>query len=68
MKEYLNITQIDIVNGRLFVLMPYAKKIAIYNLIDKECPIITEISALTFPDAYFAPRSLHFDQAFTSYR
>ena len=61
-QEYNNITQLDIVNGKLFVLLRYRKEILIYSLNDVSCSCISNITARSFPGEYFSPNNIYFSK------
>lgn len=60
-QEFANITQIEIADSRLFLLMPFRKEVRIYSLSYSNCPLLLTLTPSYFPATYFAPRSLHVD-------
>ena len=68
LKEYTNITQIDINNGLLYVVMPFVKEIRIYDIGDKDCPNVATLGVRSFKGDYFSPREIFFDSSYNNYR
>jgi hypothetical protein len=67
-KDYSNITQLEINNGRLYVVMSFIKEIRIYDLRNKDCTQVATLNIRSFPGQYFNPREIFFDMTYSHYR
>lgn len=57
-----NITQVEIYDSLLYLVMPFRKEIQVYDLRVEKCPNVLNLNTGSCRWGYFAPQSIHFNR------